>query len=1218
MTNSNQIGKASKNYGGDIFKIAVIALAYFLAHQIAFFFPDSEKIIMAVWPAGGIGLAALLLTPYRLWPALVAVFYISGISADVFLAHRPFLSAVGYMTGNMVESLGCAWLIIRWVGKNVRFDRVKEVLALLTGTIFVNAISSCIGAGSGTLFHGATFSNAWVSWYVADGLGILIITPVIVCWTKVREFIPRSGNVWILESGLYIALWSIAAWQALQPGNIPHLFAFHPYMLLALLAWPALRLGQHIVTLSIILLPIIGMVAMIANKGLSVFGGYNQAERLLLIQVFMAFTAFTGFLLTAAIAESKADKQLSLDEQARLKTLADNLPNGVVHQIIRNHDGSRHLQYISASVEQLNGVSATEVLRNPQVLYNHILEEDRLIFDAAEEESAKNLSVFNVSFRVRKPDGQIRWMQISSTPRRLSDGRTLWDGIQMDITDRMKAESALREGEKKFRLTFDSSPDAITIIRMEDGLYIDINEGFTRNMGFVPKDVIGKTSLELNLWHDPADRQKLLQGLREKGNCENLEAVFKTKDGRLVTTLISARIIWLEGVAHIISITRDITDRKRAEQALLENNQIFSLFMQHSPIYSYIKEVTPTESRVLQASDNFEEMIGIPGREMIGKSMTELFPAEFAARITADDWAVASKGEVLKLDEALNGRSYTTIKFPIVQRGRTLLAGYTIDISERKKAEQALQDQRNILARVFESVPNILILVDKDGQVADINRVGVEFTGRKKERLIHHLGGEVLGCLNALNKPGCGRNENCSECPVRSRVMRTFTTSQPIYNEQGQLTVRRGGKIMTVDFLISTVPIKSQNTEQVLISITDITPLRNSERERENLQTMLTQVQKMEVVGQLAGGVAHDFNNILGAMMMRLNLLQTELSLEPEQRELVEDFETDIRRASDLTRQLLLFGRRQVMQVKTLDLNDLVENLLKMLRRLIGEDIKLVFEMDTALVSIEADSGMIEQVILNLCVNARDAMPRGGDLLIGTQIVDIDERRMQINPEARPGRYACLTVSDQGCGITGNTLQHIFEPFFTTKELGKGTGLGLSTVHGIVKQHGGWVEVDSVVDQGTVFRVYLPASTKMVYSAAVKTREPLPRGKETILLVEDEDNYRRMMVILMRKQGYTVIEAANGVEAMQLWESHQDQINLLLTDMVMPGGMTGLELSEKIRSRKPDMPVVISSGYSIDLLKRANSNFSGLIYISKPCDADKLTKTLRKALDRKI
>jgi CheY-like chemotaxis protein len=284
---------------------------------------------------------------------------------------------------------------------------------------------------------------------------------------------------------------------------------------------------------------------------------------------------------------------------------------------------------------------------------------------------------------------------------------------------------------------------------------------------------------------------------------------------------------------------------------------------------------------------------------------------------------------------------------------------------------------------------------------------------------------------------------------------------------------------------------------------------------------------------------------------------------------------------------------------------------------LIGEQIKLVFQVDAAQSSIEADPGMIEQVVLNLCVNARDAMPKGGNLSIRTQVLDIDEHRTQINPEAYSGRFACLMVSDQGCGIDANTLQHILEPFFTTKEVGKGTGLGLSTVHGIVKQHKGWVEVESVPGQGTVFRVYLPASTTAAESAAVKTREPLPLGKETILLVEDEANYRMMMAILMRRQGYTVIEAANGVEAMRQWESHQDKIDLLLTDMVMPEGMTGLELGEKIRSQKPDTPVVISSGYSIDLLERANSNLSGFIYLSKPCDAEKLIKTLRKALDQK-
>jgi CheY-like chemotaxis protein len=314
---------------------------------------------------------------------------------------------------------------------------------------------------------------------------------------------------------------------------------------------------------------------------------------------------------------------------------------------------------------------------------------------------------------------------------------------------------------------------------------------------------------------------------------------------------------------------------------------------------------------------------------------------------------------------------------------------------------------------------------------------------------------------------------------------------------------------------------------------------------------------------------------------------------------------------------LLTFSRRQVIQMKKIDLNEVVRLLIKMLRRLIGEDISLdVFGSQEPL-WIEADVGMIEQVIMNLCVNARDAMSGGGHLIIATRVVEFDEDSVKMDANAREGRFACLEVSDTGCGITEENMQKIFDPFFTTKEVGKGTGLGLATVHGIVKQHDGWVKVQSVVGQGSSFSIYLPACEPSV----VEEPSPMPAGpllcggKETILLVEDDQFVRQMITMNLQPFGYKILEAGNGKEALHQWEQYAECIDLLLTDMVMPGGMTGLELAQQLRLMKPELKVIISTGYSMKLLEPGALKDFEAVYLVKPFEAGKLIATVRQCLD---
>jgi PAS domain S-box-containing protein len=388
--------------------------------------------------------------------------------------------------------------------------------------------------------------------------------------------------------------------------------------------------------------------------------------------------------------------------------------------------------------------------------------------------------------------------------------------------------------------------------------------------------------------------------------------------------------------------------------------------------------------------------------------------------------------------------------------------------------------------------------------------------------------------------------------------------------------------------------------------------------ERRQLESQLRQVQKLESVGQLAGGIAHDFNNILAAIMMHLSLLHQNPSLDTETVDALKELEVETKRAASLTRQLLMFSRRSVMQFRVTDLNELVQNLLKMLRRLLGENIAIHFESQISLPSVEADVGMLEQVLMNLTVNARDAMPSGGKLVIATNYIELTEQMAKAHSERRPGLFATLSVTDTGVGMDEATLKRIFEPFFTTKDVGKGTGLGLPTAHGIVKQHHGWIEVDSRPGHGSTFAVFLPAKVSPpVLPQPPAVHSITPNGRGTLLLVEDEEIVRRPIGIYLRKLGYEVIEAPNGNEALRLWRQHRDKINLLFTDMVMPEGVSGLELAEKLRAEKPQVKVIISSGYSTEISMQGVPASAGYVYLPKPSTSSAIAAAVRDCLENK-
>jgi signal transduction histidine kinase/FixJ family two-component response regulator len=437
---------------------------------------------------------------------------------------------------------------------------------------------------------------------------------------------------------------------------------------------------------------------------------------------------------------------------------------------------------------------------------------------------------------------------------------------------------------------------------------------------------------------------------------------------------------------------------------------------------------------------------------------------------------------------------------------------------------------------------------------------------------------------------------------TRPIVADRLTTGEP----QTDLQTQSDGRTFSWSF----IPIPTSRV--VHCYATEIT-------ERLSLEAQLRHSVKMQAVGQLAAGIAHDFNNILTVIQGHANLLLTpsKTGLLPEAS--IRQITLGAERAGNLIRQLLTFSRQQGIQPYPLDLNEVICSLTNMMERLLGEHISLKPELAPILPAVLADPGMIEQILMNLAVNARDAMPKGGLLVITTSVVEFNESNLPTQPEARIGQFVCLSVGDTGCGIAADVLDHIFEPFFSTKEAGKGTGLGLATVYGIVKQHEGWIDVESQVSVGTTFRIYLPASTLSARSATGSDTEyfSVAGGNETILVVEDEPALRELVAQILTEYGYRVLSAASAWEALSIWEQEAGRVALLLTDVVMPQGLSGPDLAFRLRCEVPNLKVLYTSGYSTDVTGSDLTLTEGTNFLRKPYRPVRLARIVRECLDRK-
>ena len=523
-------------------------------------------------------------------------------------------------------------------------------------------------------------------------------------------------------------------------------------------------------------------------------------------------------------------------------------------------------------------------------------------------------------------------------------------------------------------------------------------------------------------------------------------------------------------------------------------------------------------------------------------------------------------------------------------------------LAERTRAEDALRETSRTLHALFEASPLAVVVSDASGMVRLWNPAAVRMFGWTEEETVGHPNpllssegnpGLRATCNRVLHGERFSNTEICGQARSGSKIFLSFSGA-PLCNAQGEI-------------------------DSMMAIMTDITDAKAAEEALRRSEEQLHQSTKMEAVGKLAGGVAHDFNNLLSVITGYSELLLTRTDdTNPVRREIVEIHKAG-ERAGALTHQLLAFSRRQVLKPKMLRMNDVVENLGKMLQRLIGEDIDFAMESQDDLWTVRADPSQIEQILMNLCINARDAMPAGGKLVVSTANVTLEAPLVERDLTIPSGRYATLQVADDGSGMDEEILSRIFEPFFTTKDQGKGTGLGLATVYGIVNQSDGYIRVISAPGNGTTFTVYLPAAEREEPEPEEyrpETECEGPAGKWTILLAEDEEMVRELAIEIFQEAGYTVLDARNGAAALAICDRHAGSIDLLVTDLVMPG-MNGIELARKVCDSRPGTPVLFMSGYAEDAKERLGVLEDGRDFLQKPITPTKLSRKVREVLSKR-
>lgn len=780
--------------------------------------------------------------------------------------------------------------------------------------------------------------------------------------------------------------------------------------------------------------------------------------------------------------------------------------------------------------------------------------------------------------------------------------------LRQEIADRIRAEEELRLSEQKYASIFHLMPDMVGITRMTDGCFIEINPGFTRISGWEAQEIIGRSSLDVGLW-TPEARAGAVAIVRRQGQLDNYEFELGIKSGEKRDALMFLVPITVSGEDCLFFIARDITELKQAQRILESEQARLRNLLQTVPALIWMKD---PEGVYLNCNSRFERFFGAREADIVGKTDYDFVDKELAdffrehdRRAMAADAPSVNEEWITYADDG-HRELLETIKTPVRDAAGQLIGvlGVAWDITEKKRIEEALRTERTRFVNLVDSV---------DGVVweADASTLTFTYVSRQAERLLGYP-------LTDWYAAGFWLQHLHPDDRQRVSALAEASTTRGEEHTLEYRFIDVNGKIVWVQDIVTVVNENGAPRWRRGILV-DTTSRKEEEKIKRNLEAQLRQAQKMEAVGRLAGGVAHDFNNKLSVILGYADLARQSNVTQEKYQNYINQIIDAASQSRDITRQLLAFSRQETISPQVFSLNTLVKSVQKGLGRFIGEDIVFEVRLAKDLWPIKMDPVQGDQVIMNLIVNARDAMIEGGTLLVETRNAHLDASFVRQHPEhseIREGDYVHLKVSDTGCGISPETQQYIFEPFYTTKERGRGTGLGLSTVYGIVTQNNGVVLVESEQGVGTTFHVFFPRCDEELEAEeiveVVKVSLPV-KNIATILLVEDEEMVRQMTADILEQSGYTPIVAMTQQEAIAYCEQDDHTIDLLLTDVIMPG-MDGRELSRQIQQLRPGIKVLFMSGYAAEVITELEAQTMTTDFIQKPFSMQLLLEKIERLL----
>jgi PAS domain S-box-containing protein len=895
---------------------------------------------------------------------------------------------------------------------------------------------------------------------------------------------------------------------------------------------------------------------------------------------------------------SRKETQQAADQMERL---LDTFPTSTVildrkHRILR----------LNRQAERLFGYQREELLRQPFVL---LIPErvEELLTDGDKDSSGVPVSALDPSrYREgRRKDGRTVPLEVRCRLLAWANDTVIL-AVMRDATELQRTERSLREVEAKYRAIFENAAEGIYQLTQE-GRFITANPAFARMLGYEsPEELMAKvTDVKKQVFVEPSQRSMIRILSEQSGRARGFEYQAYRKDGRKIWVMgnqrvvrdASNRVIYYEGNIE------EITERKRAEEALRESQRALLTLMSNLPGMAY--RCRNDRERTMEfVSDGAFELTGRASADFLQNrtvAFGQLIHSEDRERVWKEIQDALREDRPYQLEYRLqvSGRDKTVWEQgrgvrSFSDENRLALEGLIIDVDERARARDNLRKSEEQFRLVAENVHGVFWMTNvQQTEIIFVNSAYERIWGRTRASLYKN----PRSWLDAVDPQDRERVRAATakiatgDYDIEYRILRDKNDVRWIWDRA--------------------FPIKDDKDQ-----IYRVAGIAEDITERKKLEEQFRQAQKMEAIGRLAGGIAHDFNNLLCIMNGYSDMLKTALQPGTEAHEYSLRIGTAGERAANLTRQLLAFSRKTMLIPKVLDLNVLLSSMGEMIKRLIGEDIAFSLKLDENLGQVEADPGQLEQVVMNLVVNSRDAMPRGGSLTIETRNTTLDEEFARKHEGVESGAYVMMEVRDTGCGMDEAHMSRIFEPFFTTKEVGKGTGLGLSMVYGIVKQSGGEVDVSSEIGRGTSFLIYLPRVAVASKGDATADQPVADHGQETILLVEDEAMVREMAHNLLIRSGYSVLQASSGQEALELVERTPGTIHLLITDVVMPG-MNGAELEKRFAAKRPGARAMFMTGYTDSALTRYGIFDARRPVLLKPFAPDDFLRTVREVLDGK-